>query len=185
MNGISRIVSSEGAFCAFLSVRQFLPLQFEFALPARTIQCHPQSPNSQSLVRRLWRAAIVLRRARRLRGLAVMGSPRPSRDNDAAIQEFDPRRRDHDRVTRRPPSRSAHTFDQDEASFVESDKRLSRINDLLEEGIKSATSDERRAAYKAAIPEIANLKTKRSVLGDAIKQMLAGRDLLFTDGDQW
>jgi len=28
------------------------------------------------------------------------------------------------------------------------------------------------------------LKAKRVALGDAVKQMLAGRNLLFTDGDQ-
>jgi methyl-accepting chemotaxis protein len=77
-----------------------------------------------------------------------------------------------------------YTFDQDEASFAESDKRLSKINDLLEEAVKTSTSEERRAAYKAAIPEIADLKTKRAALGDAVKQMLAGRTLLFAEGDK-
>jgi methyl-accepting chemotaxis protein len=77
-----------------------------------------------------------------------------------------------------------YTFDQDEASFAESDKRLTKTNDLLEEAVKTAASEERRAAYKAAIPEIADLKTKRAALGDAVKQMLAGRNLLFTDGDK-
>jgi methyl-accepting chemotaxis protein len=76
-----------------------------------------------------------------------------------------------------------YTFDQDEASFAESDKRLSRINDLLEEAVKTATSEERRAVYKAAIPEIADLKTKRAALGDAVKQMLAGRTQMLADGD--
>jgi methyl-accepting chemotaxis protein len=77
-----------------------------------------------------------------------------------------------------------YTFDQDEVSFAESDKRLSKITDLLEEAARTATSEERRAAYKAAIPEIAELKTKRAALGDAVKQMQAGRNLLFTDGDK-
>ena len=31
---------------------------------------------------------------------------------------------------------------------------------------------------------IGELKTKRAALGEAVKQMLAGRNLLFTDGDQ-
>jgi methyl-accepting chemotaxis protein len=77
-----------------------------------------------------------------------------------------------------------YTFDQDEASFAESDKRLSKIHGLLEEAVKTATSEERRAAYKAAIPEIADLKIKRAALGEAVTQMLAGRNLLFTDGDK-
>src|SRR6267143_229490 len=77
-----------------------------------------------------------------------------------------------------------YTFDQDEASFAEAEKRMSKIADLLEEGIKTTISEERRAHYKEAIKEIAELKTKRLALGDAVKQMLAGRNLLFTDGDQ-
>ncbi len=77
-----------------------------------------------------------------------------------------------------------YTFDQDEASFAEAEKRMSKIADLLEEGIKTSISEERRAHYKEAIKEIAELKAKRLALGDAVKQMLAGRNLLFTDGDQ-
>jgi methyl-accepting chemotaxis protein len=77
-----------------------------------------------------------------------------------------------------------YTFDQDEASFAESDKRLSRTADLLEEAVKTAISEERRAAYKAAILEIAELKTKRAALADAVKQMQAGRTQLFADGDK-
>src|SRR5712664_1273685 len=77
-----------------------------------------------------------------------------------------------------------YTFDQDEASFAEAEKRMSKIADLLEEGIKTTISEERRAHYKEAIKEIAELKAKRLALGDAVKQMLAGRNLLFTDGDQ-
>jgi methyl-accepting chemotaxis protein len=77
-----------------------------------------------------------------------------------------------------------YTFDQDEASFAEAEKRMSKITDLLEEGIKTTISEERRAHYKEAINGIAELKTKRLALGDAVKQMQAGRKLLFTDGDQ-
>jgi methyl-accepting chemotaxis protein len=61
-----------------------------------------------------------------------------------------------------------YAFDQDEASFAEAEKRMSKTTDLLEEAVK----------------EIAELKTKRVALGDAVKQMQAGRKLLFTDGDQ-
>jgi methyl-accepting chemotaxis protein len=77
-----------------------------------------------------------------------------------------------------------YTFDQDEASFAESEKRLSKITDLLEEAVRTTIVEERRAVYKAAGKEIAELKMKRVALGDAIKQMLAGRNLLFTDGDK-
>jgi methyl-accepting chemotaxis protein len=77
-----------------------------------------------------------------------------------------------------------YTFDQDEASFAEAEKRMSKITDLLKEGIKTSISEERRAHYKEVIEQIAELKTKRLALGDAVKQMLAGRNLLFTDGDK-
>jgi methyl-accepting chemotaxis protein len=77
-----------------------------------------------------------------------------------------------------------YTFDQDEASFAESDKRLSRTADLLEDAARATNLEDRRVAYKAASNAVAELKTKRAVLGDAMKQMLAGRTLLFTDGDK-
>jgi methyl-accepting chemotaxis protein len=77
-----------------------------------------------------------------------------------------------------------YLFDQDEASFAESGKRLSNISDLLEEGARTTNLEERRAAYKAAGNVVAELKTKRAALSDAMKQMLAGRNLLFTDGDK-
>jgi methyl-accepting chemotaxis protein len=77
-----------------------------------------------------------------------------------------------------------YTFDQDEASFAEAEKRMSRTTDLLEEAAKTTISEERRTAYRDAAKEIAELKTKRLALGDAVKQMQAGRKLLFTDGDQ-
>jgi methyl-accepting chemotaxis protein len=77
-----------------------------------------------------------------------------------------------------------YTFDQDEASFAESEKRLSSIADLLDEAVRTTIVEERRTAYREAGKEIAELKTKRVALGDAIKQMLAGRNLLFTDGDK-
>src|SRR5712664_4691583 len=77
-----------------------------------------------------------------------------------------------------------YTFDQDEASFAEAEKRMSKIADLLEEAAKTTISEERRTVYRDAVKEIAELKAKRLALGDAVKQMLAGRNLLFTDGDQ-
>src|SRR5713101_6891059 len=77
-----------------------------------------------------------------------------------------------------------YTFDQDEASFAEAEKRLSKITELLEEAVKTTFSDQRRAAYKAAATEIVEPKAKRASLGEAIKQMLAGRKLLFTEGDK-
>jgi methyl-accepting chemotaxis protein len=77
-----------------------------------------------------------------------------------------------------------YAFDQDEASFAEAEKRLTKTADFLDDAVKTTKSEERRAAYKDAAKEVAELKTKRLALGDAVKQMLAGRNLLFTDGDQ-
>jgi methyl-accepting chemotaxis protein len=77
-----------------------------------------------------------------------------------------------------------YTFDQDETSFAEAEKRLSKTSDLVEEAAKTTSSEEHRVAYGEASKNIAELKTQRLALGEAIKQMLAGRTLLFTDGDK-
>jgi methyl-accepting chemotaxis protein len=77
-----------------------------------------------------------------------------------------------------------YAFDQDEASFTESDKRLTTIAGLLEEAAKTTTVEERRATYAATTRELAELRTKRASFGDAIKQMRAGRDLLYSNGDK-
>ncbi|MGA7806898.1 HAMP domain-containing protein, partial [Bradyrhizobium sp.] len=77
-----------------------------------------------------------------------------------------------------------YAFDQDEASFAESDKRLAKVSDLLEEAQRATTSEERRTAYKEVEKDMTELGAKRAALGDAVKQMLAGRKLLFSEGDQ-
>jgi methyl-accepting chemotaxis protein len=77
-----------------------------------------------------------------------------------------------------------YTFDQDEASFAESDKRLAKVAQLLDEAVRTTKSEERKAGYIEATRHIAELKTKRAELGDAVKQMLAGRTLLYAEGDQ-
>jgi methyl-accepting chemotaxis protein len=77
-----------------------------------------------------------------------------------------------------------YVFDQDEASFAESETRLSKTTDIVEEAIKTTTSEERRAAYRDVAKDLAELKQKRTALGDAVTQMLAGRKLLFTGGDK-
>jgi methyl-accepting chemotaxis protein len=77
-----------------------------------------------------------------------------------------------------------YTFDQDEASFAESDKRLTRVIGLLDEAERTTKSEERRAAFSEAGKDIAELRAKRAALGDAVKQMQAGRALLFSDGDK-
>jgi methyl-accepting chemotaxis protein len=77
-----------------------------------------------------------------------------------------------------------YTFDQDEVSFAEAEKRLSKIADFLDDAVKATISEERRSIYRDSVKDIAELKTKRVALGEAIKQMQAGRALLFTDGDK-
>ncbi len=77
-----------------------------------------------------------------------------------------------------------YAFDHDEKSFVEAETRLKRSTDLLETAIKTTLSDERRTAYKEIARSVEELKAKRIALGEAVKQMLAGRELLFTDGDK-
>jgi methyl-accepting chemotaxis protein len=77
-----------------------------------------------------------------------------------------------------------YTFDQDEVSFAEAEKRLSKIADFLGDAVKATISEERRSIYRDSVKDIAELKTKRLALGEAIKQMQAGRALLFTDGDK-
>src|SRR5262249_23557342 len=77
-----------------------------------------------------------------------------------------------------------YAFDQDEASFTESDKRLARVTELLDEAIGTTRSEERKANYREAAKDVADLKAKRAELGEAVKQMLAGRALLYSEGDQ-
>jgi methyl-accepting chemotaxis protein len=76
-----------------------------------------------------------------------------------------------------------YNFDQDEPSFAEADKRLSTTSDLLDEAIKTTLFETRRVTYTELAKQVEELKAKRVALGDAVKQMAAGRALLFSDGD--
>jgi hypothetical protein len=77
-----------------------------------------------------------------------------------------------------------YAFDHDEPSFAEAEQRLTKSADLLDEAIRTTTSDGRRVVYKEVAKNVADLKAKRAALGDMIKQMLVGRDLLFSEGDK-
>jgi len=77
-----------------------------------------------------------------------------------------------------------YAFDHDEASSAEAEKRLAKVSDLVEAAIKTTKSDERRAGYKEIAKDVEELKVKRIALGEAVMQTIAGRDLLFTDGDK-
>jgi HAMP domain-containing protein len=77
-----------------------------------------------------------------------------------------------------------YAFDQNEASFAESEKRLVKAADLLAEAEKVTPNEERRAAYREIAKDVAELKAKRAELGETEARMMAARKLLFTDGDQ-
>jgi methyl-accepting chemotaxis protein len=77
-----------------------------------------------------------------------------------------------------------YLFDQDEASFTEADQHLSKVANLIDDQSRTVKSEERRAAYRAMLPKITELNTKKGALGDAVIQMKAGRAQLFADGDK-
>jgi methyl-accepting chemotaxis protein len=77
-----------------------------------------------------------------------------------------------------------YSFDQDEASLADADKRMNAAITLLEDASATTRFEERKAEYKRVISDIAELKANRKELGEAVKQMQAGRALLFTDGDK-
>jgi methyl-accepting chemotaxis protein len=76
-----------------------------------------------------------------------------------------------------------YNFDHDEPSFAEAEKRLAEVTSLLAMGVKETVNEERRTNLHEVEKDVAELKTKRVALGDAVKQMVAGRELLFSDGD--
>jgi methyl-accepting chemotaxis protein len=75
-------------------------------------------------------------------------------------------------------------FDHDEASFAESERRLTSIDALLEKAIVETTSEERRAGYNEIQKDAAELRKQRAALGDAVKQAVDGREVLFAEGDK-
>lgn len=77
-----------------------------------------------------------------------------------------------------------YAFDHDEPSYAEAEKRLAKVTDLLEIAVRVTRNEGRRDAYKEVAKNVEDMKAKRIALGDAVKQMIAGRDLLFTDGDK-
>jgi methyl-accepting chemotaxis protein len=77
-----------------------------------------------------------------------------------------------------------YAFDHDEKSYAEAETRLKKSSELLEEAGKTTVPGERRAAFKDIVKDVEDLEAKRLALGDAVKQMVAGRDLLFTEGDK-
>ena len=77
-----------------------------------------------------------------------------------------------------------YTFDQDEPSMTEAEKRLGDVSSLVAAAVKETVNAERLTDLRAVESNINELTAKRVALGDAVKQMLAGRNLLFSDGDK-
>src|SRR6516165_8865428 len=77
-----------------------------------------------------------------------------------------------------------YQFDQDEKSIVEAEKRLTTVGEALDLVGKTTASDEWRAAFKDVANTVEGMKTKRIAQVEAGKQMMGGRDFLFTDGDK-
>ena len=77
-----------------------------------------------------------------------------------------------------------YSFDQDEASLADADKRMAAAIALLEDAAATTRIEERKAEYKRVIGDINELKANRAELADAVKQMQAGRASLVTDGDK-
>jgi methyl-accepting chemotaxis protein len=77
-----------------------------------------------------------------------------------------------------------YQFDHDQPSYAEAEKRLTDIDNLLDEAVKRTITDEQRNTYSGLKKDVAELKAKRTELGGAVKEFLAGKDLLFTEGDK-
>jgi methyl-accepting chemotaxis protein len=75
-----------------------------------------------------------------------------------------------------------YNFDQDEPSFADAEKRLTRVTELLDEAGKTTTSEKNRAIYTTTANKVAELKKNRAALGDAVKQMSAGRTQMLANG---
>ena len=76
-----------------------------------------------------------------------------------------------------------YILDHDEASFAESEKRLSDIAEPIEVNLKNTVSEERRLAYQELNKDIAELKLKRGALGEAVDKFVGARRALFVEGD--
>ena len=77
-----------------------------------------------------------------------------------------------------------YAFDQEEASFADSEKRLVKAGDLLAEAERVTPNEDRRAVYREIAKNVTELKARRAEFGETLAQMTAGRKLLLTDGNQ-
>lgn len=77
-----------------------------------------------------------------------------------------------------------YSFDQDEASIADADKRLASLAASVDTVMKASKSEQRRAAYQTIAKEVAEVTRQRQALGDAVRQVIAGRDVLLEAGDK-
>src|SRR5262249_46701139 len=77
-----------------------------------------------------------------------------------------------------------YEFDHDENAIAEAERRLTSVSGALDLAGKATASDEWRAAFRDVANKVEEMKTKRIALVEAGKQMMAGRNLLLTDGDK-
>ena len=77
-----------------------------------------------------------------------------------------------------------YMYDQDEASFAESEKLLAKVTELLADAERNATSEERRAGFREVGKDVAKLSAKRAELAEFTTQAQAGRKLLLSEGEQ-
>src|SRR5215470_13842386 len=77
-----------------------------------------------------------------------------------------------------------YEFDHDEKAMSEAERRLTTVSGALDLAGKTTASDEWRAAFRDVANKVEEMKTKRIALVEAGKQMMAGRDVLLTDGDK-
>lgn len=77
-----------------------------------------------------------------------------------------------------------YSFDQDEAAIADADKRLAGLAAGVDTVMKASRSEERRAAYQAIAKDVAEVTRQRQALGEAIKQVVAGREVLQEAGDK-
>ena len=77
-----------------------------------------------------------------------------------------------------------YSAEHDDASATEADKRLAKASEMVASVIKTTVAEERRAIYRQIATDIEDLQMKQLALGDAVKQMDAGRAKLLANGSK-
>jgi methyl-accepting chemotaxis protein len=77
-----------------------------------------------------------------------------------------------------------YAYDHQEAAKAEADRRLAAIGGAIDLAVKSMDSTERRALFKEVENDIEELKRKYATFVDTVNQMVAGRDVLYAEGDK-